>query len=216
MADPSAQQDHLSPSQRARLERLREPAKRIAPNLRLAAEIEEVCDDVERVQFMAISSLDEEAMAWLLLCDRGWPRECPVNGFDLTPAFAWLAAWSELVSLPVEITTPLDRSKLRWIEDRLTQCEPPLQALLPSALREVIGPLDTTGRATMSCVLQALVALIEARTHTASSAARRDELSARLAVFRRDARTLGIRAPLAPLDVRAWRATAAILRAIRD
>ena len=210
------QQDPLSPSQQARLERLREPAAPVASSARLADQIEEACDDVERVQFMAISALDDEAMAWLLLCDRGWPNDCPVDGFDLTPAFAWLAAWSELVSLPVEITTPLDRSKLRWIEERLTACEQPLASRLPQALRQVIGVMDSTGRATLACVLQALVALMEARTHTTSAAARRDELIARLAVCRRQARELGIRAPLAPLDVRAWRATAGSVRTIRD
>jgi hypothetical protein len=213
---PTTQHDPLSPSQRARLERLREPATPVAPKARLAEQIEAVCDDVERVQFLAISALDDEAMSWLLLCDRGWPRECPVDGFDLTPAFAWLAAWSELVSLPVEISTPLDKSKLRWIEERLTACEQPLVARLPEGLRQVIGAMDQTGRATLACVLQALVGLIDARSYTAAAASRRDELGARLAVLRREARELGIRAPLAPLDVRAWRATAAAVRTIRD
>ena len=212
----AAKQARLSPSQQARLDRLREPASSVAFSIRLADEIEQVCDEVERAQLTAAAARDDEEMAWLMLCDRGWPRDCVAMGFDLTASFAWLAAWSAFVSLPVEIVTPLDRSKLRWIEERLTACELPLQSLLPDGLWPVIGALDQTGRATLAFVLQALVTLSEARARAVSAAERRDQLVGRLSCFRPEARKLGFRAPLAPLDLRAWRATAASVRVIRD
>ena len=212
----SANTGEHSPSQKARLARLRGPAARVPLGARLANEIEDVCDDVERVQLLAVTARDDEAVAWLMLVDRGWPAECGVEDFELTPVFAWLAAWSELVSLPVAITTTHDKSKLRWIEERLTQCEAPLETVLPGGLRQLIGPLDQTGRATLAYVLQSLAVLAETRTHAASAAERLQALLGRFAVFRQQARTLGVRAPLAPLDLRAWRATADTVRAIRD
>ena len=213
---PLSDNDELSPSQKARLERLREPSPASARTIRLADGIDESCDDVERVQLTSVTARDDEEMAWLMLCDRGWPRDRSAEGLDLTPAFAWLAAWSELVAMPVEIASPLDKSKLRWIEDRLTQCEQPLLAVLPPDVQRVVGPLDRTGRATLAWVLQALVIMVETRSHSAALAARREELVERFGVFRQQARKLGVRAPLAALDVRAWRAASATVRAIRD
>ncbi len=213
---PTSDHDQLSPTQQARLERLREPSSIIALNIRLADRIDEACDDVERVQLTAVTASDDEDMAWLLLCDRGWPRDRSVEGFDLTPSFAWLAAWSELVSLPVEIATPLDKSKLRWIEEKLTQCEQPLMVALPPDVQRVVGALDRTGRATLAWVLQALVIMVETRAHSAALRSRRDELIERFTMFRQQARQHGVRAPLAALDVRAWRAMSAAVRAIRD
>lgn len=212
----SANQGELSPSQQARLERLREPTSTAAFSARLADQIDAACDDVERVQLLSVTALDDEAMAWLTLCDRGWPHDGVVDALDLTPAFAWLAGWSELVSLPPEISSPLDRSKLRWIDERLTQCEAPLRSVLPDAVWLVVGPLDQTGRATLAFVLQALITFVDARTHTSAAESRNRDLVDRFAVYRQQARRLGVRAPLAALDVRAWRAAALAVRAIRE
>ena len=212
----SASQGELSPSQQARLERLREPTSTGAFSARLADQIEAACDDVERVQLLSVTARDDEEMAWLTLCDRGWPHDGVVEAIDLTPALAWLAVWSELVSLPPEITSPLDRSKLRWIEERLTQCEAPLQAVLPGAVWLVVGPLDQTGRATLAFVLHALIAYVDARTHTSAAESRNKDLVERFAVYRQQARKLSVRAPLATIDVRAWRAAALAVRAIHE
>lgn len=209
-------QGEISPSQQARLDRLREPASIVAISARLADQIEAACDDVERVQLLSVTARDDEEMAWLTLCDRGWPHDAAVDALDLTPAFAWQAAWSELVSLPPEITSPLDRSKLRWIEERLTQCEAPLQLVLPGAVWLVVGPLDQTGRATLAFVLQAFITFVDARTHTSAAESRSKDLVERFTVYRQQARKLSVRAPLAALDVRAWRATALAVRAIRE
>jgi hypothetical protein len=216
VAVPSADPDHQSPSQRARLQRLRQPANAIPTATQLADRIDEACDDVDRVQLTAITARDEEAMAWLVLCDRGWPREVGVEDIDLTAAYAWLSAWGELTSLPVTITTPQDRTKLRWIETQLDAAEAPLQEAMPAGLWQVVGALDATGRATLSYVLNALAALVDARAHCSAAASRRDELFARFAVHRTQSRKFGVRAPLAPLDVRSWRAAAGALRAIRE
>ena len=216
MAAPTANQNQESPSQRARLERLRQPAIAIpAPGL-LADQIDEVCDDLNRMQLTAVTARDDEEMAWLVLCDRGWPRDVSVEGLDVTPAYAWIAAWGEFTSLPVEIATAQDRTKQRWIEERLEACEAPLPHLLPDGLWLVVGPLDATGRATLAYVLRALAALLDARSHCAAAATRREELFGRFTLFRNQARQLGVRAPLAPLDARAWRAAATALRSIRE
>ena len=217
VADNSAAKpERLSPSQQARLDRLREPASSAAFSTRLADEIDQVCDAVERAQLTAAAARDDAEMAWLVVCDRGWPRDCVAIGLDLTATFAWLAAWSELVSLPVQIATQLDKSKLRWIEERLTLCERPLRSSLPEGLWHVIGAFDQTGRATLAYVLQALVTLTETHAQATSAVVSRDQLVERLSFFRQQARKLGLRAPLSPLDLRAWRATAISVRAIRD
>jgi hypothetical protein len=217
VAVPPAEQDPLSPSQRARLARLRRPsASAHTASANLANQIEEACEDVDRVHLAEISARDDEDMAWLVLCDRGWPRDIAVDGQDLALAYGWLAAWAELTSLPVEITSQQDRAKLRWIEARLEQCELPLKRVLPVAMWSVVGPLDATGRATLSYVLKALLALLDARGVAAAAVVRRDELVERFALIRHDARKLGVRAPLAPLDVRAWRATAGVIRSLQE
>jgi hypothetical protein len=212
----SANPGEHSPSQQARLDRLREPSSTTALSTRLADQIAAACDDIDRVQLLSVTARDDKEMAWLTLCDRGWPHDGVVEALDLTPSFAWLAAWSEFVSLPPEITSPLDRSKLRWIEERLTQCEAPLQIVLPAAVWLVVGPLDRTGRATLACMLQSLIVFVNAQTHFSAAESRRHDLLERFALYRQQARKLGVRAPLAALDVRAWRATALAVRAIRE
>jgi hypothetical protein len=211
-----ADQNSQSPTQRARLARLRQPASAVPLARQLAEKIDEACDDVDRAQLTAITARDDEAMAWLILCDRGWPRDASVEGIDLTAAYAWLSAWGELTSLPVTISAPQDRTKLRWIESQLDVAEAQLRNVMPAGLWLVIGPLDATGRATLSYVLNALAALVHARHHCTTAANSRDELFASFAAYRSQSRKLGVRAPLAPLDVRAWRATAAALRAIPE
>jgi hypothetical protein len=216
VAGPSSEQDQLSPSQRARLERLRQPAGSLASATMLADQINSACDEVEYAHAAESAAREDAELAWLVLCDRGWPREVGIESLDSTQAFAWLAVWAELTSLPVEVTTPQDRSKLKWIEERLATCEAPLQRSLPAALWGVVGPLDSTGRATLAFALLALAALIDARAVCAAATSRRDELIEDFRVFRQRSRKLGVRAPLAPTDVRAWRATAAAIRAVKD
>lgn len=216
MALPSADPNQLSPSQRARLERLRQPTASPAASTRLADRINAALDDVDRVQNAAFTAQEDEAMAWLVLCDRGWPRDVNVDGLDMEQPYEWIAAWSEMTSLPMEIATPKDRTKLRWIETRLQACESRMRSILPAALWEIVGPLDPTGRATLSYVLRSLVTLTDARFHYAAAITRRDELLERFTLFRHESRRLGVRAPLAAFDVRAWRAAAAAIRVIED
>ncbi|MBC7843669.1 MAG: hypothetical protein H7099_15220 [Gemmatimonadaceae bacterium] len=157
----------------------------------------------------------DEASAWQVLCDRGWPGDVRLDDVDLTPVFAWLAAWSEFTSLPLEVTTPQDRKKFEWILERLMICEAPLRLALPGGLWQVVGVLDGMGRATLSCALHALVACVDARRLHATAVTRCNDLFERFALFRHQARSLGVRAPLAPQDVRAWRATALVLRGLQ-
>lgn len=212
MALESTEQLPLTPSQQERLERLRMPPATVPATIRLADQIDEACDVVDRDLVRAAMARHDEESAWAVLCDRGWPDDVSLDGIDLTDGYGWLAAWSEFTSLPLEVTSPQDRKKLAWILERLAVCEAPMKQTLPVGLWRVVGVLDGMGRATLSCALHALVACVEARTLHATAVARRDELFERFALFRHQARALGVRTPLAPQDVRAWRATALVIR----
>ncbi len=215
MALESTEQLPLTPSQQERLERLRMPPATVPATIRLADQIDEACDVVDRDLVRVAMARHDEAAAWAVLCDRGWPDDVRLDGIDLTEGFGWLAAWSEFTSLPLEVTTPQDRKKLAWILERLALCEAPLKQTLPVGLWQVVGVLDAMGRATLSCALHALVACVEARTLHATAVARREELFERFALLRHQARSLGVRAPIAPQDVRAWRATAVVIRGMQ-
>jgi hypothetical protein len=208
--------DALSPSQQARLERLREPAGSTPLPVRLAAHIDDACDELDRLLQAGAEARRACDGAWRELCDRGWPADAPIEGRDLTRAFEWFAVWNEMATLPVTIETSLDQKKLEWLTARLRDCEGPPHPKLPEEVWVLIAPMDRTGRATLAWLLQAVVAWEAAQRDATSVEARRASVVERFALYRREAQKLGIRAPLAPLDLRAWRAAAQAVQLIAE
>jgi hypothetical protein len=200
--------------QRERLERLRQPTSSVAPAIRLADQIDAACDATDRVRMRAAMARHAQDTAWDELCQRGWPDDLAIDEIDVTAVYAWIAVWTEFTSLPVAIESPRDLSRLQWIENRLTECELPLQRNLPPRVWLVVGRLDPTGRATLSYLLSGVVALLNARKEARECDQGRDDVLSRYSVFRHEARVFGVRAPLSPHDVRAWRGTARALRLV--
>ena len=213
---PTTDHDALSPSQKARLERLREPAGSLPLPVRLAGQIDDACEELTRVLSAAADVKEFRDLAWLELCNRGWPVDAPIEGRDLTRAFEWFAVWNEMATLPVTIDSALDKKKLDWLMARLRECEGPPHPKLPEEVWILISPLTDTGRATLAFLMQAVVALEAATREAASVEVRKAAVVERFGIYRREARTLGIRAPLAPLDLRAWRAAATAVRLVTE
>lgn len=155
-------------------------------------------------------------LAWMELCNRGWPVDAQIEGRDLTRAFEWFAVWNEMATLPVTIDTSLDQKKLDWLKARLRECEGPPHPKLPEGIWILISPLDDTGRATLAFLMQAVVALEAAKREAAAVERRKAAVVERFALCRREAYKLGIRAPLAPLDVRARRTAATAVRFVTE
>lgn len=213
---PMTDRDALSPSQKARLDRLREPVGSVLVPVRLADRIDEACEELTRVASAEAEARELVNAAWRALCERGWPTDARIEGRDLTRAFEWFAAWNELATLPVTIVSARDQKKHDWLMARLRECEGPPHPKLPEEVWILIAPLDQTGRATFAYLMQAVVAWEAVQRNAAAVEQRKGTVVERLAVQRREALKLGIRAPLAPLDVRAWRATAQALRLLPD
>ncbi len=213
---PLTDHDALSPTQKARLEKLREPASSLPLPVRLAGQIDDACEELTRVLTAATEMKAVLDDAWLELCNRGWPADTRIEGRDLTRAFEWFAVWNEIATLPVTIDTTLQQKKLDWLMARLRECEGPPHPKLPEEVWILISPLTDTGRATLAFLMQAVVALEAARRDAASVELRKAAVVERFAVYRREAQQLGIRAPLAPLDLRAWRATAKAVRLVTE
>lgn len=184
--------------------------------VRLAAQIDDACEELTRVLSAAAEMQALLDRAWLELCNRGWPADAQIEGRDLTRAFEWFSFWNEMATLPVTIGTALDRKKLDWLMARLRECEGPPHPKLPEEVWILISPLNDTGRATLAFLMQAVVALEAAKRDAASVERRQAAVLERFAVYRREAQQLGIRAPLAPLDLRAWRAAAQDVRLVTE
>ena len=184
--------------------------------VRLAAQIDDACEELTRVLAAVADVTHAVDAAWNTVRDRGWPADAQIEGRDLTRAIEWFAVWNEMATLPVTIENARDQKKLDWLVSRLRECEGPPHPKLPEEVWILISPLDQTGRATLAFLMQALMAWEAARRDAAAVELRKAVVVERFALYRREAQKLGIRAPLAPLDLRAWRATAQAVRLVRD
>ena len=173
----------------------------------LARVVREACDDAEARLGAAVAARDEQQMAWLVLCDRGWPSGDtePQRAFEAVRA--WLAHWTTLVAMPVKIGLT-DRLRLRGIQQRLTEAERALRPALPPALWQLVEPLDDTGRATLAHALHAIVRLDDATQRAAAASEDKAALRNRFAAFAPVAATLSLEVPEALLDLDAWRTLA--------
>ncbi len=181
---------------------------------RVASTLEFCCADSEHDLAAAQEQLDAEALAWLVLCDRGWPATVRPAPDSLAAAREWMAAWSELVSLPVAADGSAAHGRHRDIRLTLFLCELKLRPALPEEVWSLVGPLNPTGQATLACVLQALAVWVEANTKALSAAKRTLHLRERFDRVSRELDALGLHAPANPLDIRSWRSVAASARAI--
>ncbi len=203
-----------SRSQGPRLERLREVSDRAEIAGRVASTLEFCCADSEHDLAVAQEQLEAESLAWIVLCDRGWPADVRPAPESLSAAREWMAAWSELVKMPVLSAGLADAGRHRDIRLTLFLCELTLGPALPAALWNVVGPLNPTGQATLACVLQALAAWFEANAKALAAAERTVHLRERFDRVSRELATLGLQAPANPLDIRMWRNVATAARLI--
>ncbi len=203
-----------SRSQGPRLDRLREVSDRAEIAGRVASTLEFCCADSEHDLAVAQERLDAESLAWLVLCDRGWPSDTRPAPEALEAAREWMASWSELVNLPVVAHGSGDASRHREIRLSLFLCEWKLRPSLPDAVWNVVGPLNPTGQATLACVLQALAAWVDANSKALAAAQRTVQLRERFDRVSRELPALGIPVPANPLDLRSWRSVASQARAI--
>ncbi len=203
-------------SQGPRLERLREVSDRAELAGRVASTLEFCCADSEFDLAAAQEVLDAESLAWLVLCDRGWPSTVRPAPASLTAAREWMASWSELVNLPAaaEAEHPAGGGRHRDIRLTLFLCELKLRPALPDAVWAVVGPLNPTGQATLACLLQALASWVEANAKALAVAERTRHLRERFDRVSRELGAVGLQAPDNPLDIRMWRTVAAAARAI--
>ena len=193
-------------------DRDRDQASRAERAERLAAQLEVLCDEGDAALSEAVAARDEQQIAWLILCDRGWPRTSKVLRTDVSLTHGWLDTWSDHVALPVRISTARDMVKLRQVRRRLERCELSLRSDLPAELWRIVDPLDDTGRATLAYVLHALLAWVDACTRCDISTSAKERLAGRFSLFAPHIRALSLDPPLAPLDVSSWRALAAAAR----
>lgn len=210
-AAPFSPQSHLSP-----IDRIRDEGKRAERAARLAQQLDKVCVEAESSLVTAVAARHEQQLAWLVLCDRGWPTTQRVEGFDILLVREWLSNWGEMVALPVRILSPRDMVRIRRIRRRLERCESALRPTLPETVWQIVDPLDETGRATLACVLQALVTWLEASARCDASSRQKERLAVWLSLFTHQVRSLGLHAPAAPLDLTAWRVVADEARALAD
>ncbi|MCC7051888.1 MAG: hypothetical protein IT355_01390 [Gemmatimonadaceae bacterium] len=183
----------------------------------LARQVRAACDDCERGLAVAVQTRQEQEMAWLVLCDRGWPSDTMVADRAIPVVEEWLACWRDFIALPVKVDGIRDRFRLRGVQQRFEKLEATLRSLLPGAVWQLVLPLDATGRATLAYILQAIHALEATRTRAQASRRLREQLIARFNALREPAIALGLEPPDAPLDTAYWRtlATAAYRRATR-
>ena len=174
----------------------------------LATQLDGICDDGERELREAVAARDDQRIAWLVLCDRGWPRTATQHPPDQSLTHCWLDTWAEQVALPVRITSARDMVKLRQVRRRLERCESDLRRELPVDLWQIIDPLDDTGRATLAYVLHALNVWVDACLRCVNAAKAKERLAIRFGLLSHHGVALGLVPPAAPLDVEGWRALA--------
>ena len=202
----------VSPDGTARSDRQRDLAARAERAERVATQLDGICDDAERELREAVAARDDQQIAWLVLCDRGWPRTATQPPPNQSMTHAWLDTWGAQVALPVRITSARDMVKLRQVRRRLERCEGDLRRELPIDLWQIVDPLDDTGRATLAYVLHALNAWVDACQRCGNAAKAKERLATRFGLFAHHAGALGLIPPAAPLDVQGWRALASDAR----
>lgn len=171
--------------------------------------------DADVRMHLAVRARHDQQMSWLVLCDRGWPQEHAVEGVDFAVTGAWMSAWGDLLALPIRVRTPRDLMRMLTllpIRRRLKHAESALREMLPEGLWAVVDPLDDTGRATLSYLLQAIVVWEDALTRVASASRQKDKTIAAFQLISLEAESLGLLPPTAPLDLDAWRSLAAEAR----
>lgn len=176
---------------------------------RFARQLVATCDECEGGLAAAVQVRQEQEMAWLVLCDRGWPAHQMVPQPAIPVVAEWLACWDDFVKLPPKVEGIRDRFRLRGVLSRFEKVEGTLKPMLPAEVWRLVLPLDATGRATFSFILQGIQALEVIRLRAAESRKLRAQLIARFNTFREPAQALGLQPPEAPLDTAAWRAIAA-------
>jgi hypothetical protein len=181
---------------------------------RLAGQLDGVLDDAESALGQAVAARDALQLAWLHLCDRGWPSDPLAVPGDCSLVWQWLASWSELVALPVRVVLPRDLVRLRRIRRRLEQCESSLRAVLPAAVWRLVDPLDETGRSTLAFILLGLEAWLDAKARCAEALVQRERMAVFLSRLSQQARALDLAVPVATLDLAAWRDVAAAARSL--
>jgi len=173
----------------------------------LASAVRESCDAAEERFAAAIAARDDQQMAWLVLCDRGWPSTETMPPRTIAPVRAWLLHWTTFVALPVKIGLT-DTLRLRSVQQRLAEAEKALRPALPPALWRLVDPLDDTGRATLAHALHAIVRLDETTQRAEAATQEKAALRERLAMLRYEAAALMLDVPEALLDLAAWRTLA--------
>lgn len=163
------------------------------------------CDECEGGLAAAVAVRQEQEMAWLVLCDRGWPAHQMVPQPAIPVVTEWLACWAEFVQLPVKVQGIRDRFRLRALQSRFEKVEGTLKPMFPAEVWHLVQPLDATGRATFAFILQGIQQLEAIRLKAAESRRLRAQLIARFNTFRAPTQALGIEPPDAPLDTAAWR-----------
>lgn len=196
----------------ARVELAPGPVERLRGEPSVAQRIESICTVAERVLDDAAAARHDQQLAWIVLRDRGWPVERPKVGVGLKPVLGWLRSWSHFVSLPVRIDTAADLIRSQLISRHLDRWEMALLPVLPEPVRRLVTPLDRTGRATLSCLLQALEAWCLATSQCETLSKEKQRLAVTFAALAPEVRRLGLKVPLAPLDLGAWAAIAASAR----
>ncbi|MDZ7630142.1 MAG: hypothetical protein U5K74_01985 [Gemmatimonadaceae bacterium] len=182
----------------------------------LATKVEAICADAERALEAAVALRQEQMLAWLVLCNRGWPRARRVGGMDIDAARQWLTAWADLAALPTPAVRPQDIIRSHLLIRRLRELEREMRPILPEAVWFVVGTPLTNGRSTLACVLQALVVWLELSDRSAAATRDKERVAVWLSLFTHQARTLGLTVPRAPLDLDGWRSVAQSARALAE
>ncbi|MDZ7630143.1 MAG: hypothetical protein U5K74_01990 [Gemmatimonadaceae bacterium] len=201
-----------SSSQGARLDRLRAQADFAASAFDFAAAVESCCAESEADLAQAKAALDAEGMAWIVLCDRGWPVEVRPDVSMLAAAREWMAAWGEFAALPLPPSGSPDEPRHRDLRLALFWCELTLWPALPRAVWDVVGPLNPTGQSTLAYLLQQLAVWLEANALALAAAQRTVSARERFERLRMDALSLGLTPPADSLDLLQWRALVTVVR----
>jgi hypothetical protein len=191
---------------------LRDESDRTTRARRFADAIDACAAAAEHDLTEASRILEAEAIAWLVLCDRGWPNDVRADSRTLGSAREWMAAWSEYVALPPKLTASRDAALSREIRGMLETAERTLKDSLPAPVWALVDPLDATGRATLASLLQSLATWSVAHSLALIVAERTVHVRERFERLTREAQALGLSTPPDPLDVGMWRVLAAQVR----
>lgn len=181
---------------------------------RLASQIDRACAESESAMQASLAARDDQQLAWLILCDRGWCAHHRRAPDDMQLVRRWLATWADYVALPVWVQAPQDQVRCRLLRRALTRLEVGLRAAIPPSVWNIVDPLDATGRATLACALLALDRWVEMSAHAAAIERTKARQMSFLSLLAELARSLGLAAPSAPFDLNGWRGLATQARAL--